>query len=216
MVHRCEVRPLNGRTMLYIDGSPVPLMTYQFMSSDPEITNNIPLVPMMDTDVQLHAMGSAGIQLYFMRIEIHSPERLDEAFYKLAKSVRQLRRCVPNAYAVPWLLPCPYEEFGQKYPDDVQTFDDGSVGGYATNLSGRLRDGSAPRHTHASQAWRYETAGILRQLIRRIQAEPDLDEAVVGYFFFLLQHEANYFYDFDHTKKLDDYGAAPAWLCETT
>ena len=115
MLHTSEIRRHNGLPALFIDGQLVPPMAYQFMSSDPDITNNIPLPPYMPTDVQLTAMGSAGVKLYFVRMEMGDPERLPEVFSKLARSLRQLRRCVPGAYAMPWLILCPYEDFYKKY-----------------------------------------------------------------------------------------------------
>ena len=50
------------------------------MSSDPDITNNIPIVPEMPSETQLRAMGSAGVKLYFIRLEVNDPERLDVVF----------------------------------------------------------------------------------------------------------------------------------------
>ncbi len=208
MLHKSEIRPHNGLPALFVDGQVIPPMAYQFMSSEPDITNNIPLPPFMPTDEQLTAMGSAGVKLYFVRIEMNDPERLPEVFDKLARSIRQLRRCVPGAYAMPWLIISPYEDFYKKYTGDAQQFDDGSIGGYTGTASRRMKDPETPRHTHASLAWRHETAGELRRLVRMIQAEEDLSDAVVGYFFFPLQHEACYFYDFDHSKKLDDFSPA--------
>ena len=208
MLHTSEIRRHNGLPALFIDGQLVPPMAYQFMSSDPDITNNIPLPPYMPTDVQLTAMGSAGVKLYFIRMEMGDPERLPEVFSKLARSLRQLRRCVPGAYAMPWLILCPYEDFYKKYPGDAQQFDDGSIGGYTDLAGGRMKDAATPRHTHASLAWKHETAGQLRSLVRMIRAEEDLADTVVGYFFFPLQHEACYFMGFDRTKKLDGYSPA--------
>ena len=208
MKHKSEIRRHGGLPALFIDGEMIPPMAYQFMSSDKDITNNIPLPPFMPTDVQLKAMGSAGVKLYFIRMEMYDPEDIRQVFDKLAFSLRQLRRCVPGAWAMPWLIICPYEDFARKYPGDAQQFDDGSIGGYSGNLKGRIRSAEIPRHTHASLAWRHETAGALRELVRLIEAEEDLDDTVVGYFFFPLQHEACYFGDFDHARKLDGYSPA--------
>ncbi len=203
--HRSEIKTQNGIPRLYVDGHPVTPMAFQFMSDAPDITNNIPLPPFMPIDQVLTAMNSAGIKLYFIRAELRDPTDFDNFFDKLSRQLRQLRRNVPDAYAIPWLIICPYADFYNKYPRDVQTFDDGSVGGYQSNCSGRMEDPNTPRHTHASLAWRHETAGVLREIVRRIQSEDDLNDTVVGYFFFPLHHESCYFYDFDESVKLDDY-----------
>ena len=203
--HKAEVRSENGITRLYIDGRPITPMTYQFMSSNPDLTNNIPLPPFMPTDEMLTAMNSAGVKLYFIRLEVRDPADFEVCFEKLSRQIRQLRRNVKDAYAIPWLIISPYADFYNKYPRDVQTFDDGSVGGYTSNCSGRINSPETPRHTHASLAWRHETAGVLRELVRRVQSEDDLNDTVVGYFFFPLHHESSYFYDFDSSLKLEDY-----------
>jgi len=207
-MHKSEVKRQNGIPMLFIDGEPIPPMAFDFMSSEPDITNNIPIPPQMPSEVQLKAMHSAGVRLYFIRTELRDPRLIDEVAEKLLRTVKMLRECAPDAYAIPWLIISPYEDFENKYPNDLQTFDDGSVGGYNGVLSGRMSSASTPRHTHASLAWRHETAGVLRRLIRIINSTPLLSDTVVGYFLFPLHHEANYFYDYDHTKKLDDYGFA--------
>ena len=207
-MHISEVRTVQGTTRLYVDGQAVPPMSYQFMSSDPDITNNIPIVPEMPSETQLRAMGSAGVKLYFIRLEVNDPERLGVVFDQLKRSVQTLRSCVPDAFAMPWLIIGPYRDFCEKYPRDVQVFDDGSTGGYSSNLKGRIDDAKTPRHTHASLAWRHETSGMLRELARRTMADPLLSDTVVGWFFFPLQHEACYFQDYNHSAKLDDYGPA--------
>ena len=92
MKHKSEIRRHGGLPALFIDGEMIPPMAYQFMSSDKDITNNIPLPPFMPTDVQLKAMGSAGVKLYFIRMEMYDPEDIRQVFDKLAFSLRQLRR----------------------------------------------------------------------------------------------------------------------------
>ena len=44
-MHTSEVRTYLGTTRLFIDDRQVPPMAYQFMPSDPELTNNIPCPP---------------------------------------------------------------------------------------------------------------------------------------------------------------------------
>lgn len=207
-MHVSEVRQYKGTTRLFIDDRQVPPMAYQFMPSDPELTNNIPCPPEMDSEKQLRAMGEAGVRLYFIRLEVNDPEREDEVFDRMRRSAALLERCVPGAYAMPWLIIGPYEDFHRKYPDEVQVFDDGTRGGYLSSLSGRIADPNAPRHTHASLAWRCELSGLLRRLAERALADELLSRVLAGWFFFPLQHEACYFYDYDHAKRLDDYGPA--------
>ncbi|MBO5370764.1 MAG: hypothetical protein J6B23_08835 [Clostridia bacterium] len=207
-MHKCEVRLNDGIPMLFVDGVPIAPMGFDFMSSEPDITNNIPTEPFMPTDIQLTAMAKADVRLYFIRTELRDPADFDSVFDKISRSVKQLKKNVENAYAVLWLIISPYEDFCNKYPNDVQTFDDGSVGDYMGNCSGRIRSAEIPRHTHASLAWRHETAGVLRRIVKRICDTPELADTVIGYFFFPLIHEANYFNDYDCTKKLDDYGFA--------
>lgn len=207
-MHTSEVRTYLGTTRLFIDDRQVPPMAYQFMPSDPELTNNIPCPPEMDSEKQLRAMYSAGVRLYFIRLEVNDPEREDEVFDRLRRSAALLERCAPGAYAMPWLIIGPYEDFHRKYPNEVQVFDDGTTGGYLSDLSGRIADPNAPRHTHASLAWRHEVCGFLRCLAERALADELLSRVLVGWFFFPLHHEGCYFYDYDHEKKLDDYGPA--------
>lgn len=207
-MHKSEIKNHRGIPTLFIDGLPIPPSAFNFMSSDPDITNNIPSVPMMPSDPQLCAMSRAGVRLYFIRIELRDPRDTESVADKLLRSVRMLHKYAPNAYVMPWIIICPYEDFAKKYPNDLQTFDDGSVGGYDTNLSGRITSADTPRHTHASLAWRHETAGVIRKLIGIIRETPELDEAIAGFFFFPLHHEAAYYGDFDRSKKLDDYGEA--------
>ncbi|MBR3838024.1 MAG: hypothetical protein IKJ74_07805 [Clostridia bacterium] len=207
-MHQCEIKNHKGIPRLFVDGKLTTPMCYQFMSSDPRIHNNIPLPPFMETDEQLSAMYESGVKMFFVRIEFGDPADFESTFQKLAASIRQLRKIAPDAYALPWLIISPYEDFYRKYPNDVQKFDDSTVGGYNDNAHGRMKTAEAPRHTHASLAWRHDTAGHLRRLVRRIRSEKDLDDAVIGYFFFPLLHEANYFTDYDQSKKLDDYSDA--------
>lgn len=207
-MHKSEVKYHNGVPMLFVDGEPIPPMGFDYMPSDPDITNNIPIPPAMPSEIQLRAMHSAGVRLFFIRVELRDPQNIDDILSKLLRSVRKLRECAPGAYAIPWLIISPYEDFANKYPQDVQTFDDGTVGNYSSILSGRMPNKEIPRHTHSSLAWRHETAGVLRYLVRKIRSTPELDDAVVGSFFFPLHHESNYFYDYDHDQKLDDYGPA--------
>ena len=67
-MHTSEVRTYLGTTRLFIDDRQVPPMAYQFMPYDPELTNNIPCPPEMDSEKQLRAMYSAGVRLYFIRL----------------------------------------------------------------------------------------------------------------------------------------------------
>ncbi len=207
-MHKSEIKKHNGMPTLFIDGKPIPPLAFNFMSSDPDITNNIPTPPMMPSDPQLKAMSRAGVALYFIRIELRDPRDTETVAQKLERSVQALKKHSPTAYVMPWIIICPYEEFAKKHPNDLQTFDDGSVGGYSGNLSGRIASADTPRHTHASLAWRHETAGVIRKLIGIIRQTPVLDEAIAGFFFFPLHHEAAYYGDFDRAKKLDDYGEA--------
>lgn len=214
-----EIRQNGGIPTLFLDGVPATPLAYNFMPSEPGLTNNIPCKPQMESAVQLDAMRAAGISLYFIRIEIKDPADFEAFFDRLSRSVAILRAHVPNAVAIPWLILCPYEDFHRKYPNDLQTFDDGSVGNYETNLGGRLADAKTPRHTHASLAWRHETAGFLRRLVKKVRQTPALDDAIVGYFFFPLHHESCYFYDFPITERLDGYSPAMRlamrnYLCE--
>ena len=187
-MHTSEVRTYLGTTRLFIDDRQVPPMAYQFMPSDPELTNNIPCPPEMDSEKQLRAMYSAGVRLYFIRLEVNDPEREDEVFDRLRRSAALLERCAPGAYAMPWLIIGPYEDFHRKYPNEVQVFDDGTTGGYLSDLSGRIADPNAPRHTHASLAWRCEVSGLLRRLAERAMRDELLSHAIAVWFFFTLHH----------------------------
>jgi len=70
-VHRSEVKYHNGVPMLFVDGEPIPPMGFDYMPSDPDITNNIPIPPAMPSEIQLRAMHSAGVRLFFIRVLSH-------------------------------------------------------------------------------------------------------------------------------------------------
>ena len=101
----------------------------------------------------------------------------------------------------------PYETFGEKYPDEVIVFNDGRKGGWTRPDFMHVRDGEVPRYSFASEVWKSEICGMLREIVRRIN-ESDLAETIVGYFFFSLCYEWSWFWDYDAATRCMDYSPA--------
>lgn len=201
-IKHAKVEIINGVPTLTVDGRPINLMTYQF-SLGREISED----PNKDTAYMLRNFGEAGIELYFIRINLDGPDDLEKFKNTLHENVRVLRENVPNALAIIWMTIRPYEGFVKKYPGDIVMFDDGSTGGWTWYTAMGLKDGDVPRHTHASEAWRYEVGGMLREIVYEVN-NTELADTIIGYFFFPLSYESSYFADYDRKKKSSDYSQA--------
>ena len=140
--HACIER-VGGVPTLLIDGRPYGPMTYQWARGGKTQTP--------ECAAHLKSLGESGVKLYFLRINLDDPRRLDAFFEKLRDDVRLLRECVPGAMALIWLVIRAYEGFSSKYPGDVLTFNDGTTGGWRAPQSMGLKDPDTPRHTFASE-----------------------------------------------------------------
>ena len=189
-----RVEMVNGIPALTIDGKPYGPMSYQWALG-------------RDSARQLKSIGETGVKLYFLRITLSDPEKLDEFMQKLRDHVRLLREQVPDAVAIIWFMFTPYETFGEKYPDEVIVFNDGRKGGWTRPDFMHVRDGEVPRYSFASEVWKSEICGMLREIVRRIN-ESDLAETIVGYFFFSLCYEWSWFWDYDAATRCMDYSPA--------
>ena len=91
-----RVEMVNGIPALTIDGKPYGPMSYQWALG-------------RDSARQLKSIGETGVKLYFLRITLSDPEKLDEFMQKLRDHVRLLREQVPDAVAIIWFMFTPYE-----------------------------------------------------------------------------------------------------------
>lgn len=189
-----RVETMNGIPMLIIDGKPYGPMSYQWALGE-------------NSARQLKSMGETGVKLYFLRIALSDPEKLDEFMQSLEAHVRLLKEQVPDAVAIIWFMFTPYEEFAQKYPDEVIVFNDGNKGGWTNPSFMHVRDGEVPRYSFASEVWKSEICGMLREIVRRIN-NSELAETIVGYFFFSLCYEWSWFWDYDASTRCLDFSVA--------
>lgn len=196
--HACIER-VGGVPTLLIDGRPYGPMTYQWARGGKTQTP--------ECAAHLKSLGESGVKLYFLRINLDDPRRLDAFFEKLRDDVRLLRECVPGAMALIWLVIRAYEGISSKYPGDVLTFNDGTTGGWRAPQSMGLKDPDTPRHTFASEYWKREVSGLLRTIVREVSGS-DLADTIIGYFFFPHSYEFSYYGDYDQSKRCLDYSPA--------
>ncbi len=189
-----KVEMLQGIPVLTVDGIPYGPMSYQWALGS-------------ESARQLKSMGETGVKLYFLRIALSNPEKVDEFMHTLEEHVRLLRSQVPDAVAIIWFMFTPYEEFGEKYPDEVILFNDGRKGGWTRPDFMHVRDGEVPRYSFASEVWKSEVCGVLRHIVRRIN-DSELAETIIGYFFFSLCYEWSWFWDYDAATRCLDYSPA--------
>jgi hypothetical protein len=191
---QAKVEMLNGIPTLTVDSRPIGPMSFQWGLSE-------------QSESQLKALGQAGVRLYFLRIALSNPDKLDGFMDSLRDHVYLLRKCVPDALAIIWFVFQPYEEFGEKYPDEVIVFNDGCKGGWTNPDFMHVKDSEVPRFSFASEIWKSEICGMLRTIVRQVN-ESDLAETIIGYFFFSLCYEWSWFWDYDSTTRCMDYSPA--------
>ncbi len=193
-VKLAKVENIGGVPSLTVDGKPIGAMTFQWALGD-------------QSAEQLKSLGKAGIELYFLRISISDPEKLDEFKQSLHEHVRVLKENVPNAKAIIWLTVMPYDGFQDKFPDDVVVFNDGKTGGWLSHDFMRLPNNDTPRFSHASEAWKHEVAGMFREVVREVN-NTDLADTIIGYFLFSLCYEWSWFWDYDVDNRCQEYSKA--------
>lgn len=198
-----RIEQIGGVPTLTVDGRPIGPMTFQWNKGTTVGDNH----PELTSEVQLRKMGEAGVELYFICATIADPKDTPAVLKKIDDSAQLLREQVPNALALLWLIIRPYDDFGDKYPGDVMTFEDGSTGPWTNHVFIGAPSEDTKRYTYASLAMRRETCGMLREVIRHVNTGLYAD-LIIGYFFFAMSYEWCYFSDFDKEKHSSDYSWA--------
>lgn len=189
-----RIENIGGMPAITIDGKPMGIMTYQWEKSDKSAW-------------QLKNLGEAGVELYFINVGFSDPTKIDSFMDELRDDVKLLKENVPNAKALIWFIIRPYAEFAEKYPDDVIVFNIGTKGGWLNPGFMGLESADTPRYSFASEAWKNEVGGFVKEVIRRI-GESDLRETIVGYFYYALCFEWSWFWDYDKDQVCMDYSPA--------
>lgn len=189
-----RVEPVAGIPRLTVDGEVIGPVAYQWRLNEKSAH-------------QLEALGSAGVKLYFLRVALREPEKYEAFMEDVRAHVSLLREKVPDALVILWLSIDPYEEFGEKYPDEVITFEDMTTGGWTQPAFFGLKDRDATRYSFASDVWKSEVVGLLRRTVRDVN-QSDLSECVIGYFLFAQACEWNWFWDYDDSTRCFDFSPA--------
>ena len=197
-----KVETVNGAPALTVDGRPIPMMTYQWgmgtvMDNDPS----------HDSRWQVEGMVKAGVELFFTKFWINDPKRFDEYYQTFLDEMKMLTELKPDALVMPWITISAYVDFARKYPGDVIHFEDGSTDKWTHTRYSGVKNPHDPRHSFASTAWEKEVGGQLRRFIRRVLASPYAGH-IAGYFFFILDQESSWFFEFDATKHAIDFSPA--------
>jgi len=202
MLHTAKIERIQGAPALTVDGRPIPMMAYQW-----RLGIAIDSDPGHDSRWQIENMARAGVELFFTEIQLDDPARFEELYSVFMSEMELLTEIVPDALVIPWIRVNPYADFARKYPGDVIRFDNGSTGEWTELFNTGLPSLDTPRFTYASEAWKREVGGLLLTFIRRLYAGP-YAETIIGYFFFLLDQECSYFFEYDVRKRCIDFSPA--------
>ncbi len=197
-----RVENVNGAPALTVDGRPIPMMAYQWSIGAPLYDD-----PAHDSRWMVENMSKAGVELFFTRFWINDPKKFDDYYNLLERELAIVTSVRPDAMVMPWINISPYAEFAEKYPGDVIHFDDGSDNAWNSTRCTGLPHPESPRFTFASRVWEREVCGMLRELIRRLLASP-YARNIIGYFFFCLDQEFSYFFEFDSRVRCIDFSPA--------
>lgn len=197
-----RIENINGSPALTVDGRPIPLMSYQW-----GLGNKIDDDPAHDTKWMLENVAKANTELFFNWFWIDDPEKFDLHYDTFTEQMKLLTDIVPDALVIPWIIISPYDAFADKYPNDVIHFDDGSNNAWLRSRDGQLSRPDQPRYTYASDAWKYEVGGQLREFIRRLRSSDFIDH-IIGYFFFPKDFESSYFFEYNTKERCIDFSPA--------
>lgn len=201
-LRNARIEQINGAPALTVDGRPIPMMTYQW-----RLGCKIDEDPTHDSKWMVENMAKAGVELFFTGFTICNPDDFEKYFDIFMQEMKILTEINPDILVMPWITVKPYEEFAQKYPSDVIHFEDGSTERWNdARLTGLPRDES-PRWSFASEAWKHEVGGTMREFIRRLISGPYVKN-IVGYFFFIYDQEFSWFFEFDGRKHAIDFSPA--------
>ena len=199
-----KVEMVNGAPALTIDGRPIPMMTYQWQIRE---KTGLDDDPSHDSRWQAEGMIKAGVELFFAKYFIDDPVNFEKYWDDFMAEMKMLTEIKPDILIMPWITIRPYAAFADKYPGEVIHFEDGSIDKWNSARHTALKNPNDPRFTYASTAFKHEVGGMLRDFIRRLLASP-YRRNVAGYFFFLFDQEASWFFEFDATRHAIDYSPA--------
>ncbi len=201
-IRSAKIEQINNAPALVVDGKPIPMMTYQWRLGC-KIDEN----PSHDSEWMIKNMIKAGVEIFFTGFTISDPLKFEEYFDVFMQEMELLTKEKSDALVMPWITIKPYEGFCDKYPGDVICFEDGSHDKWNSARLTGLPRAESPRYSFASEAWKHEVAGTLRQFIRRLLNGP-YAKNIVGYFFFIYDQEFSWFFEFDGRKHAIDFSPA--------
>jgi len=166
-----EIRNLNGRPAIFIDGKPYPPMmaTIRTMKECSEI--------LFDRDYFVN-LGKSGVKIYFLICDTLwlKPNALELFDYE----ARALLDAIPDAYIVPRIGLHPTNEWIEANPDECVRYSDGSSPGVHLFTESYVTD--LPRHySLASSKWREDAGNALRETWEKLMSLPYADR-IIGCF----------------------------------
>jgi len=198
-----EIKELGGVPTIFVDGVPKAPMTY---------TGKHPFLgsyyqPRLKIE-QYRRLGKAGIEIFFLPVDLGDPAVIDLALKDLDSRMKSLLSVVSNAKVILRTFLSPYVGFANENLGEVLTFNDGSTTHYLRPGYAGLLDGNIPRYTFASEAWESVASDALRRLVRHINNAAYRDH-IIGYFIKAGScGEWLYWGDWDHSKYTIDYSPA--------
>ena len=166
-----EIKNLNGRPAIYIDGKTYPPMmaTIRTMKDGNEI--------IFDKDY-FENLGKSGIKIYFLICDtLWLKPNAVELFEAEAKA---LLEAVPDAYIIPRIGMHPTIEWIKENPDECVRYSDGTSP--AVHLFSESYETDIPAHySLASQKWREDAGRALRETWEVLMKLPYADR-IVGCF----------------------------------
>ena len=166
-----EIRNLNGRPAIFIDGKPYPPMmaTIRTMNDQDEL--------LFDKDY-FENLGKAGLKIYFLICDtVWLKPNAVELFDKEA---RALLDAIPDAYIIPRIGLHPTNEWIKENPDECIRYSDGTSP--ETYLFTESYKTTMPAHySLCSQKWRDDAGNALKETWEILMSLPYADR-IVGCF----------------------------------
>ncbi len=167
-----EIKDLNGRPAIFIDGKPYPPMmaTIRTMKDGKEIV--------FDRDY-FENLGKSGIKIYFLICDTVwlKPDALE----LFDKEARMLLEAVPDARIIPRIGLHPTNEWLLNNPDECVTYSDGDRPG--AHLFSESYETDIPANYHTcSQKWRDDVGVALKETWKMLMELPYADR-IIGCFF---------------------------------
>ena len=166
-----EIKDLNGRPAIFIDGKPYPPMmaTVRTMNEGKEI--------IFDRDY-FKNLGAAGVKIYFLICDtVWLKPNAIELFETEAHA---LLEAVPDAYIMPRIGLHPTNEWIEAHPDECIRYSDGTVP--AVHLFSESYETDIPAHySLASEKWREDAGKALAETWKLLMKLPYADR-IIGCF----------------------------------